>query len=149
MREAYFCGNACLREITVEAEHNDPSLAGTEDAKSRAEGCSRLSLLEVGLAGGPRQRVVEGRGGNTSTGLSELRRETHGPRAVAAVTAKLADDRRDGVGAEVAAAIGAKAVHRLDQPDGAGLDEIVERLRGTREPACKGMDERQVLLDYL
>ena len=42
--------------------------------------------------------------------------------------AQLADDRRDGVGAEVAPAIVAEPVYGLDETDGARLHEVVRSL---------------------
>ena len=65
------------------------------------------------------------------------------------MTAELADDRRDGVRTEVASAFDVEPVDRLDQPDRAGLNEIVGLLGGTREAAGQRPDERQVPLDRL
>ena len=49
------------------------------------------------------------------------------------VAAELADDRRDGVRAEVGSAVLAESVDGLDQADGPDLDEIVDRLRRASE----------------
>jgi len=65
------------------------------------------------------------------------------------VTAQLADDRRDGVRTEVASAFDVEPVDRVDQPDRAGLNEIVGLLGGTREATGQRSDERQVPLDRL
>jgi len=63
------------------------------------------------------------------------------------VMADLALDRRHGDGAQVAAASGLEAVDRLDEADGADLDEIVDRLAAARIPACDRPDQTHVLLD--
>jgi hypothetical protein len=63
------------------------------------------------------------------------------------VVAQLPDDRRHGVRAEVRPAVLTEPVDGLDQPDGADLDEIVERLGGPGEATGERMDERQVLFD--
>ena len=60
---------------------------------------------------------------------------------------ELADDRRHRVRTEVVAPARVEAVDGLDQPDRAGLDEILGLLRRPRETAGQGLDDRQVLLD--
>jgi hypothetical protein len=60
---------------------------------------------------------------------------------------ELADDRRHRVRTEVVAPARVEAVDGLDQPDRAGLDEILGLLRRPREATGQGPDERQVLLD--
>ena len=70
------------------------------------------------------------------------------PPAVAEVVADLPVDERPGEGGQRVAAIGVEAIDGLDQPDRAGLDEVVEMLaRAARVAARDGLDERQVLFD--
>ena len=72
-----------------------------------------------------------------------------GPALVAEVPLDLADDRRGRVGGELDAALDVEAVDRLDQADGADLDEVVERLAPAGEPPGEVLDERQVEADQL
>jgi len=65
------------------------------------------------------------------------------------MTPQLTDDRRDGVCAEVVPAPGVEPVDCLDQPDRAGLDEVIGLLGGTREATGERTNERQVPLDRL
>src|ERR1051325_8033127 len=51
--------------------------------------------------------------------------------------------------AQLGAAVEGEAVDRLDQPDRADLDEILELLATVRIPARKRPHERHVLLDQL
>ena len=57
---------------------------------------------------------------------------------------QLADDGRDGVGRELAT-LGIEAVERLDEPDRADLDEVVQGLRPARIASGKRPHETQVL----
>ena len=65
------------------------------------------------------------------------------------MTSELADDRRDGVRAEVVPTLDVEPVDRLDQADRARLDEVVGLLGRTREATGQRADERQVPLDRL
>src|SRR6185503_2062650 len=55
-------------------------------------------------------------------------RNMHRPGLVAKVSADFPDDRRHAIARELHAARHVEAVDRLDQPEGAELDEVVERL---------------------
>ena len=71
----------------------------------------------------------------------------HAPRAIAEVTADLADDRRHGIRRELDAALELEPVDRLDQADRADLDEIVDGLAAARVPTGERANERHQLLD--
>lgn len=71
------------------------------------------------------------------------------PSLVAEVTLDLPDDCRCGVGGELQASLDLEAVHGLDQPDGADLDEVLEGLPTVAEPAGAVLDERQVQVRQL
>ena len=73
----------------------------------------------------------------------------HRPAAVAEVALDLADDRRHGVRLERHAAVEVEAVDRLDQPDRADLDQVVERFALAGIAAGDRPHERHVLFDQL
>ncbi|HEX2427575.1 MAG TPA: hypothetical protein VHI53_06585 [Gaiellaceae bacterium] len=58
-----------------------------------------------------------------------------------------AANRRDGEGGEIVAALAIETIDRLDQPDGANLDEVLQALATMGELPSDGSDERQVELD--
>src|SRR4029078_5124131 len=58
-------------------------------------------------------------------------------------------DVRRGVGGQLDAALEVEAVDRLDQPDRADLDEILELLAAVRVATREGAHEGHVLLDQL
>ena len=60
-----------------------------------------------------------------SAGLLERPRQPHGGGAVSDVALHLADDGRHGEGGELLATAAVIALNRVEQPDGAGLDEVV------------------------
>ena len=80
--------------------------------------------------------------------MSPASRRAVGRGTFADVAAKLADDRRDGIGAEVAPALLAEAVDRLDEADRTYLDEVVDGIGRPRESTRERVDEREVLLDH-
>src|SRR5437868_308108 len=61
----------------------------------------------------------------------------------------LADDVRRRVGRQLDAAVEVEPVDRLDQPDRADLDEILELLAAIRVAPRQRAHERHVLLDQL
>src|SRR4051812_30216513 len=87
--------------------------------------------------------------GELDVQLLEAARHAHRPAAVAEVTLDLADDVRRRIGGQLDAAVDVEAVDRLDQPDRADLNEVLELLAAVGVPAGQGTDERHVLLDQL
>ena len=83
------------------------------------------------------------------TELLNLSRRLDGPGAVPEVPAKLAQDRRHRVRAELDAAIGIPSAGRLDQPEPRDLDEVVERLGRVPVPRRELVGEWQVPLGEL
>src|SRR4051812_34803992 len=81
--------------------------------------------------------------------LLEPARHPHRPALVAEVPLDLADDVRRRVGRQLDAAVEVEAVDRLDQADGADLDEILELLAAVRVAPGERAHERHVLLDQL
>src|SRR5947207_8776423 len=81
--------------------------------------------------------------------LLQAARNAHRPALVAEVPFDLADDVRRGVRRQLDAAVEVEAVDRLDQADGADLDEILELLAAVRITARERADEGHVLLDQL
>src|SRR5918996_3120364 len=81
--------------------------------------------------------------------LLEPTRDAHRPALVAEVALDLADDVRRGVGGELDAALDVEAVDRLDEPDRADLDEVLELLAAVRVAPRQRPHERHVLLDQL
>ena len=79
--------------------------------------------------------------------LDDGPRGAHELGAVAQVVADLALDGRHGDRAQVAAAGRLETVDRLDEPDGADLHEIVDRLVSACVAARDGAHEAHVLLD--
>src|SRR5512143_2255478 len=61
----------------------------------------------------------------------------------------LADDVRRRIGGQLDAALDVEAVDRLDQADGADLDEVLELLAAVGVAPGEGTDEGHVLLDEL
>lgn len=74
-------------------------------------------------------------------------RDMHHPRLVAEVAADLAEDGRCREARELAAALGIEPVDRLDEPDRADLDQIVERLSAVGIPPRKSFDQRHQVHD--
>ena len=131
--------------------------------RERGVGAPRLERLEHRLlldAGGFRQ-LGDRRGASVLDGeiLDQLRelhvqlleapRDAYRPALVAEVALDLADDVRGRVGRQLDAAVEVEAVDRLDQPDTADLDEIVELLAAVAVAPGQRADEREVLLDQL
>src|SRR5205814_3908686 len=81
--------------------------------------------------------------------LLQAARHAHGPTLVAEVTLDLADDVRRRIGRELDAAAEVEAVDRLDQPDRADLDEILELLAAVGVATRERSNQRHVLLDQL
>src|SRR3954447_5908741 len=73
----------------------------------------------------------------------------HRPRVVAVVALELADDRRDRVRGELAAALRVEALDGAQQADARDLDEVVERLRAAAVAAGEAAGERHEALDEL
>src|SRR3954469_1681413 len=73
----------------------------------------------------------------------------HRPRVVAVVALELADDRRDRVRGELAAALGVEALDGAQQADARDLDEVVERLGAAAVAAGEAAGERHEALDEL
>src|SRR5205823_4239726 len=71
------------------------------------------------------------------------------PALVAEVPLDLADDVRRGVRRQLDAAVEVEAVDRLDEPDGADLDEVLELLAAIRVATRQRPHQRHVLLDQL
>ncbi len=65
------------------------------------------------------------------------------------MTLDLSDDVRRRVGRQLHATLEVEAVDRLDQPDRADLNEILELLAAVRIAARERAHERHVLLDQL
>ena len=105
-----------------------------------------MALGELARRGGAAQRLGElgGRRADLHAQLLEPARHPDRPALVAEVALDLADDRRGGVRRELDAAVGVEAVDRLDQPDRADLDEVLERLAAVAEAAGAVLDQRQV-----
>ena len=81
--------------------------------------------------------------------LLEPARDAHRPALVAEVALDLADDVRRRVGRELDAAVDVEPVDRLDQPDRADLDEVIELLAAIGIPSRERAHERHVPLDQL
>src|SRR5712691_7631386 len=81
--------------------------------------------------------------------LLEPARDADRPALVAEVALDLADDVRRRIGRQLDAAVEVEAVDRLDQPDRADLDEVLELLAAVAVAARERADERHVLLDQL
>src|SRR5205807_1623865 len=81
--------------------------------------------------------------------LLQAARHAHRPTLVTKVALDLADDVRSRIGRQLDASLQVEAVNRLDQPDGADLDEIFELLTAVRVPPSERAHERHVLLDQL
>src|SRR5215211_7287428 len=81
--------------------------------------------------------------------LLEPARHPHRPALVAEVPLELADDRGGGVGRELHLALQVEAVDGLQQPDGAHLDQVLQRLPAVAEAAGQVLDQRQVQPDQL
>ncbi len=81
--------------------------------------------------------------------LLEAARNVHRPAAVAEVALDLADDRRHGVRLERHPAVEVEAVDRLDQPDRADLDQVVEWFALAGIATGDRPHERHVLFDQL
>ena len=69
------------------------------------------------------------------------------PRLVPEVASDLADDRRHRIRRQLDPALEVEAVDRLDQPDRADLDEILDLLAPARVARGQRAHERQHLLD--
>src|SRR5579864_1651873 len=81
--------------------------------------------------------------------LLQAARHADGPALVAEVTLDLADDVRRRIRRQLDASLEIEPVDRLDQPDRADLDEILELLAAVRVAARERPHERHVLLDQL
>src|SRR5205814_2126874 len=81
--------------------------------------------------------------------LLQAARNAHRPALVPEVPLDLADDVRGRVRRQLDAAVEIEAVDRLDQPDRADLDQILELLPAIRVPTRERAHERHVLLDQL
>ena len=81
--------------------------------------------------------------------LLEPPRHPDRPALVAEVALDLADDRRGGVRRELDAALGLEPVDRLDQPDRADLDQVLEGLAAVAEAAGAVLDQREVEVDQV
>ena len=141
-------------------EHRHAALVGVVAGvqRQRRVGVAGLDALDdvvhrAADAGGqlgrrrrPAQRLGELRGGAADLHPQLLQPPRHPdrPALVAEVALDLADDRRGGVRRELDAAVGVEAVDGLDQPDGADLDEVLERLAAVAEAARAVLDQRQV-----
>src|SRR5206468_1513613 len=75
--------------------------------------------------------------------------EPDGPGPVAQVAPDLARHGESGVGAEVDAVARVEAIDRLDQPDRANLNQVLERLARASESSRDRFDERQMSCDQL
>src|SRR3954468_6283078 len=100
----------------------------------------RAAELDGQLLDEPRQLHVQ---------LLQAARHAHRPALVAEVPFDLADDVRRRVRRQLDAAVEIEAVDRLDQPDRADLNEILELLAAVRVPPRERAYERHVLLDQL
>ncbi len=101
---------------------------------------------ELGDRGGASQLLgqVGGGRGDREPQLLEPARHADRPATVAEVPLDLADDRGSGVGRELHPAAGVEPVDRLDQADGADLEQVVERLTPVEEPPGEVLHEGQV-----
>src|SRR3954468_15831756 len=126
----------------------------------RAPGLERLEhllLLGPGRLGelADRRRTAQLHGellhepGELHVQLLQPARHAHRPALVAEVALDLADDVRRRVGRQLDAPVEVEAVDRLDQADGADLDEILELLAAVRVAPGERAHERHVLLDQL
>src|SRR5581483_2679231 len=79
----------------------------------------------------------------------EAARHAHRPAAVTEVSLDLADDVRRRVGRQLYSAVHVEPVDRLDEPDRADLDEVVQLLAAVAVPPRERTHERHVLLDEL
>src|SRR5262249_28790854 len=124
---------------------------------SALERLEHLLLLHPGFLGdlGDRGRAAELHGqlldeaGQLDGELLEPARHAHRPALVAGVPRDPAYDVRRRVGRQLDAAVEVEAVDRLDQADGADLDEVVELLAAVGVAPGERADERHVLLDQL
>ncbi|MGX1483820.1 hypothetical protein RKD45_002896 [Streptomyces griseus] len=85
--------------------------------------------------------------GQVQTQLLESARDAHGPAGVTEEALDLADDGRHRERRELHAAAELEAVDRLDQADGADLDDVLHRLAAGAEAGGGELDEGQVQLD--
>ena len=81
------------------------------------------------------------------TGVLVTARDADRAAAVSEVTLDLADDVRHRESRELDAARGLEPVDRLDEADGADLDEILQTFATMCVTPCKREDERKLLLD--
>jgi hypothetical protein len=81
--------------------------------------------------------------------LLEPAGDPHRPALVAEVALELADDGRRGIGRELDLALQVEAVDGLQQPDGAHLDQVLQRLAAVAEPPRQVLDQGQVQPDQL
>ena len=71
----------------------------------------------------------------------------NGPSLVPEVSLQLAHDRRSRVRRELDLALEIETVDRFQQPDGADLDQVLERLTSVAEAAREELDQADVLID--
>src|SRR5579864_2825759 len=138
-----------------------PAAAGRErEGRVRATRFERLEHLFLGRAGRlrelrDRRRAAELHGQllhqarELHVQLLQPARHAHSPALVAEMTLDLADDVRRRVRRQLDAALEIEPVDRLDQPDRADLDEILELFATVRVAPRERPHERHVLLDQL
>ena len=113
--------------------------------RSAAASVRRASTAGIGSAGGPSSSAERVQSRAPALG-EHARRDADDAAAVAQVALDLTGDRGDRVGLERPAR-GVVAVDRVDQPDAARLDEVVERFAAAGEAQRERPDEREVGLD--
>src|SRR5438093_764889 len=96
-----------------------------------------------------RWRIVRSRSSRTRNPGASTARDAHGPALVAEVALDLPDDVRRRVSGQLDTPVDVETVDRLDQPDRADLDEVIELLASIRVPPRERTDERHVPLDQL
>ncbi len=142
LRDAHFTSDARLAPALEVPEVEQLSLALVEYPEALGERGSVLSelvaLLEYAVLAGPVLEILDELRGVSSERWIELLNaagDPDRPCSIAEVPLDLAVDRRDRERREINTAIELEPVDRVDQPDRADLDEILELLAPTRRGA--------------
>lgn len=148
LRDAQVHGDPLLAPVLVVAEDDDEALPPAEGADPGMQEKALVRPVDLARRLHALERLLVER--NSHPGAFDVRpsaRTPTRPRRLVDRPPELPEDRGNRIRPQVATAALGEAVDRLDEPDRAGLDEVVHLIGAAGKAAGDRTDEGQVLLD--